>query len=139
VPGLGWHVERLEVVIDGAVARKNGEDLTIRLSAGLEAGLELLATDPELARRLLVEAPVAGGDVRLEYERALTRLEKALRGIPHERPDDEEISVEQARLFAGGLVSHLSGRVLAGEAERLPEDRDLLLRYLLVLSPRYTF
>ena len=41
---------------------------------------------------------------------------------------------ETARLLAGGLASHLSGRVLAGEAERLPELHDLLLRYLLAPS-----
>lgn len=38
------------------------------------------------------------------------------------------------RLLAGGLASHLSGRVLAGEAERLGEDHDLLLSYLLAPS-----
>jgi hypothetical protein len=37
-----------------------------------------------------------------------------------------------SRLLAGGLVSHLSGRVLAGEAERLPGDHGLLLQYLLL-------
>jgi hypothetical protein len=37
-----------------------------------------------------------------------------------------------ARPLAGGLASHLSGRVLAGEAEWLPELRDLLHQYLLV-------
>lgn len=35
---------------------------------------------------------------------------------------------------AGGLASHLSGRILAGEAERLPELHDPLLQYLLAPS-----
>jgi hypothetical protein len=50
-------------------------------------------------------------------------------------PGWEAVSEETARLLAGGLASHLSGRVLAGEAERLPGDHDLLLQYLLVPSP----
>jgi len=37
---------------------------------------------------------------------------------------------ETGRLLAG-LASHLSGRVLAGEAERLADSYDLLLAYLL--------
>ena len=37
-------------------------------------------------------------------------------------------------MLAGGLASHLSGRILAGEAERLPELHDPLLHYLLASS-----
>ncbi len=37
-------------------------------------------------------------------------------------------------MLAGGLTSHLSGHILAGEAERLPELHEPLLQYLLAPS-----
>jgi hypothetical protein len=58
----------------------------------------------------------------------LVRLAEALRPLPPER---EAVSTETARLLAGGLASHISGLLLADEAERLPELHDVLLQYLL--------
>jgi hypothetical protein len=80
---------------------------------------------------LLVESLAAARPARLGYERSLVRLAKALRPPPAELPGGEAVSEETARLLAGGLASHLSGRLLAGEAERLPELHEVLLLYLL--------
>ncbi len=113
-----------------------------QLSAGLGAGLELLAENPNLAHLLLVEALAAARPARLEHERSLARLAKALRPPPGATLPDglEPVPDDVLRLLAGGLASHLSGRVLAGEAARLPEDHGLLLRYLLAPGTgRYTF
>jgi hypothetical protein len=105
----------------------------------LRAALGFLAADPSLAKLLLVEAPGAGGPARLVHERSLMRLSEALRPARGEI-GGKTISEQMAQLLAGGLVSHLTGRVLAGEAERLPEDHELLLRYLLApITARYTF
>jgi AcrR family transcriptional regulator len=117
-------VERLSAAVEQAALGER--DWDGRLSAGLRAGLAFLAADPPLARLLLVEALAAARPARLEYERSLLRLAEAIRSAA--------VSEETARLLAGGLVSHISGRVLAGEAERLPRDHDLLLRYLLAPS-----
>lgn len=135
VQALESHVERLAAAVEEAVAGESewGE----QVSAGVGAGLDFLAADPACARLLLVEAP-REYSMRHEYERALVRLANAL-SMRSSGPGDAGVSGEQARLLAGGLVSHLSGRVLAGEVKRLPEDRELLLRYLLAFSPRYTF
>lgn len=123
----GDGVERLEAAVSTAAG---GEvEWPARVSAGLRAGLRFLAADPDLAHLLLVESLAAARPARLEHERSLGRLAEALRQ-PH-GDAGEGISEETARLLAGGLASHLSGRVLAGEAERLPEHHDLLLRYLL--------
>ncbi len=105
-----------------------------RLSAGLSAGLDFLASNPSLAHLLLVEALAASRPARLEHERTLARLAQALRRPAAELPAGEAVSQETTRLLAGGLASHLSGRVLAGEAERLPESHELLLQYLLTPS-----
>jgi AcrR family transcriptional regulator len=117
-------VERLATAVRAAV--EGERDRPAQVSAALTAGLEFLAVDPALAHLLLVEALAAARPARLEHERSLGRLAEALR-----QGSDEEMSEDTARLLAGGLASHLSGRVLAGKAERLSGDRDLLLEYLL--------
>lgn len=119
-------VERLSEAVEVAVEGERGRE--DRIAAGLRAGLEFLAANSPLAHLLLVESLAAARPARLEHERTLVQLAEALR-LP---PGGEALSVETARLLAGGLVSHLSGLVLAGEAERLPELHDLLLEYLLV-------
>jgi len=124
-------VERLAAAVEAAVGE--GEVWGERLAAGLGAGLELLAEDPPLSHVLFVEAPAAARPARLEHERSLVRLAEALRP-PAQPPGGETVPEETLRLLAGGLASHISGRVLAGEAEHLPQDRDLLLQYLLAPS-----
>jgi AcrR family transcriptional regulator len=124
-------VERLAVAVEEAVA---GElRWTMQLSAALRAGLDFLAADPPLAHLLLVESLAAARPARLEHERSLVRLAEALRP-PAELPGGEVVPEETLRLLAGGLASHLSGRVLAGEAEYLAADHDLLHQYLLAPS-----
>jgi hypothetical protein len=124
-------VERLAAAIE--VAAQDESEWEARLSAGLRAGLELLAADPPLARLLLVDSLAPSGPNRLQHERSLTRLAEALRP-PAGAPGREDVSPESTRLLAGGLVSYLSGRVLAGEAEKLPDAHDFLLEYLLAPS-----
>jgi AcrR family transcriptional regulator len=121
-------VERLADVVETATAIEASWDE--RVSAGLTAGLEFLAADPPLAHLLLVESLAAARPARLEHERSLARLADALRP-PAAPRGGEAVPEETLRLLAGGLASHVSGRVLAGEAERLPQDHDLLLDFLL--------
>lgn len=121
-------VDRLSAVVEEAV--EGDADRAARLSSGLRAGLGFLAANPAVAHLLLVESLAAARPARIEHERSLVQLAEALR-LP---PGGEDLSEETARLLAGGLASHLSGRVLAGEADRLPELHDLLLEYLLAPS-----
>ncbi len=125
-------VERVAAAVETADAGEQGWAACV--SAGLRAGLELLAANPSLAHLLLVEALAAARPARLEHERTLARLARALCSPASGLGGGEPLAEETARLLAGGLASHLSGRVLAGEAERLPESHDLLLRYLLAPS-----
>lgn len=122
-------VDRLVAAVEVATRVERG--WVAQLSAGLRAGLDLLAASPALAYLLLVESLAAARPARLEHERSLERLARALRPPPAELAGGEAVSAETARLLAGGLASHLGGRVLAGEAERLPESHELLLGYLL--------
>ncbi len=125
-------VERLSAAVETAARTERG--WVPRLSTGLGAGLDFLAANPPLAHLLLVESLAAARPARLEHERTLVRLAQALRRPPTELSGGEPVPEETARLLAGGLASHLSGRVLAGEAERLPESHGLLLQYLLAPS-----
>lgn len=120
--------ERLAEAVDMAASRE--QRWAIRLSAGLRAGLDFLAADPPLAHLLLVESLAAARPARLEHERSLERLAEALRP-PAQTPGGGVASEETRRLLAGGLASHASARVLAGEVERLPQEHDLLLGFLL--------
>jgi AcrR family transcriptional regulator len=122
-------LERLSGIVAAAVKGERG--WPARVSSGLLAGLDFLAVNPDLARLLAVESLAPDRPARLEHERALARLARALRPPAAELPLGEAFTEETARLLAGGLASHVSGRVLAGEAERLPESHDLLLAYLL--------
>lgn len=124
-------VGRLAAAVEDAV--RDEDDWRDRVSAGLQAGLDFLAADPAFAHLLLVESLAAARPARLEHERSLVRLAEALRP-PAEVPGGEIVPEETLRLLAGGLASHLSGRVLAGEADRLAQDRDLLLEFLLAPS-----
>lgn len=120
-------VERLAIAIEAATQDERG--WSWQVSVGLRAGLDFLAADPPLAHLLLVESLAAARPARLEHERSLARLAEALR--PPVTLAGGEVPEETLRLLAGGLASHLSGRVLAGEAELLAEDHELLLQYLL--------
>ncbi len=123
-------VKRLVTSVTKAIAGERG--WANQVSAGLGAALAFLAADPALAHLLLVESLAAARPARLEHERSLERLAEALR--PPGADGRGAVSEATARLLAGGLASHLSGRILAGEAERLPELHDLLLQYLLAPS-----
>jgi hypothetical protein len=121
-------VRRLAEAVEAAVS--GGEDWATRVSDGLRAGLRFLADDPSLAHMLSVESLAATRSVRLEHERSLARLARALLPPPA-MLGGEALPEEAPRLLAGGLASHVSRRVLAGAAERLPQDHDLLLGFLL--------
>lgn len=125
-------VERLIAGVEGALPK--ARDWANQLSEGLRAGLDFLASNPPLAHLLLVESLAAARPARLEHERSLERLAEVLRPPAGDSQGREAVSEETARMLAGGLASHVSGRVLAGEAERLPELHDLMLQYLLAPS-----
>ena len=123
-------VERLAAAVEERARGERG--WANQLSAGLKAGLDFLAADPPLAHLLFVEALAAARPARLEHERSLDRLAEVLR--PPANGEEDAVSEETRRMLAGGLASHLSGRILAGEAELLSELHEPLLRYLLAPS-----
>jgi hypothetical protein len=102
-----------------------------RASGGLNAIVELFATDPALAHTVMVDALAAGPEARRLHEDALDRLAEQLdpgRELAAGRELPEQIS-----LMAVGAVSGLIFKeVLAGRAEQLPARMPDLLFTLLV-------
>lgn len=125
-------MEQLAATVEAAIAGEH--EGFARLSAGLRAALDFLAAKPAVAELLLVDSLRAGFRGRPEYERALERLAAVLHAAQAAVPGTPTLGPENALMLAGGIVSHLGGRVLGGEVERLPESQELLLRF--VLGPR---
>jgi len=128
ISGYEQGVARLASAVEATAIATEGS-WRARVSAALRTALDLLAADPALARLLLVDPLTARGEARLAHDRSIGRLAEALRPPP-KLIGGEPVSDEILLLQAHGLVSYLSGRVLAGETNRLPELHEALLRYL---------
>lgn len=103
-----------------AAAREPGKDWGALVRDTAAALLELLAAQPAFARMALVEAPAAGPDARALYTSGLRVLEAVLdrgRGAP----EAALIPASSARAALAAAESLVVGRILTGEAERLPE------------------
>jgi AcrR family transcriptional regulator len=109
--------------------------LADRVEAGLSAGLDLLATEPGLARLIAVEAPGAGGELAVRHHEWLRRYGSLLRlaAIGAEVPASPRRSIEPA--IAAGVAARIAAPVRAGEAKRLPELAPELVAYVLSFFP----
>jgi AcrR family transcriptional regulator len=92
-----------------------------RVERSLEAGLHLLASEPELANLIAVEAPAVGGEIALRHHEWLDRYGRMLRfaalGAEHRRAPRP--ALESA--MAGGIASQIASRVMRGDADGLRE------------------
>jgi len=103
-----------------AAAQEPGKDWAALVRDTAEALLELLAAQPAFARMALVEAPSANPDARALYTSGLRVLEAVLdrgRGAP----EVALIPASTARAALAAAESLVVGRILTGEAARLPE------------------
>lgn len=104
-----------------AAAYEAEDEWPLALRAGIEAMLSFLAAEPNLARLAMVEALVAGPVVVERYDAAVqtflpylqTGREKAPKSVLKHLSD----STEEA--LVGGMVSVVSRRIVAGQAEDL--------------------
>lgn len=95
-------------------------DLVDRVGSALGAGLDLLATEPVLARLIVIEAPAAGGAIAARHHKWLDRYGRMLHfaAIGNADATPPPAAVEPA--VVGGIVSRIKQLVLAGETESLP-------------------
>jgi AcrR family transcriptional regulator len=104
-------------------AFEESDEWPLAIKAGIDAMLEFLAANPNLARLCMVEALVAGPAVVERYDAAIQSF------VPYFQKGREGRSAEVlARLSAtteealvGGMVSLISRRIIAGRAEDLED------------------
>jgi AcrR family transcriptional regulator len=99
------------------------EDWAHSVKAGIDAMLEFLAAEPNLARLCMVEALVAGPAVVERYDAAIKSFvpyfQKGREGRPPEVLERLSSTTEEA--LVGGMVSLISRRIIAGKAEELEQ------------------
>jgi len=102
------------------VASRDQDDWDSSVRAGIEALLNFLAAEPELARLLLVEVTGAGPSA-LRARAGAVRSFAAMMA----RTSDEDAPLS-AQVAAGGIWEVVHAWVLDGRAEQLPELADAL-------------
>jgi AcrR family transcriptional regulator len=98
-----------------------GATIEERVGRSLQAALDVLAAEPELARLLFVEAPSAGDEIALRYHEWLQRYGTLLRSAA---PEVEQVIV-------GGIASRVASQVLRGGGMKLRDLSDPFLEYVL--------
>ena len=91
--------------------------------AALRALVELLATEPDIARMAMVEVTAVGEDARVRYRAALARFTYFLEEGREYSPQGDELPADTARFAIGGATSMIFDEVRAG---RGPELRRIL-------------
>jgi AcrR family transcriptional regulator len=92
-----------------------------RVERSLEAGLHLLASEPELANLIAVEAPAVGGEIALRHHEWLDHYGRLLRfaALDAKQGSTPRPALEAA--IAGGIASQIASRVMRGGADSLRE------------------
>jgi AcrR family transcriptional regulator len=108
-----------------------GAAIEERVGGSLEAGLDLLADDPALARFLFVEAPSGGDEIALRYHQWLGRYGSLLRSAAPDLPAESVPLPEVEQVIVGGIASRVASEVLRERGEKLRELADPFLAYVL--------
>ncbi|HEU4705642.1 MAG TPA: TetR/AcrR family transcriptional regulator [Solirubrobacterales bacterium] len=124
-------VERIrDGVRDGCTAVAD-EDWALRVRAAIEALLDLFQAEPGLASIVLVEGLRAGRGVYDRYQAALDGFVRELRDGAPTGPAGGEVPEATDEAVVGGVAAMLGRRVLAGEAEQLPQLFPEILEFVL--------
>lgn len=99
------------------------------LRAALVAFFRFVEARPEIARALLIEAEIAGGDALAKREEAIDRLGGAI-DIARQQAGADEAPPPLTGLFvAGGIATYVSEQLAAGRPERIWEGLPELMRF----------
>lgn len=108
-----------------------GATIEERVGGSLEAGLEILAKDPALARFLFVEAPSGGDEIALRYHEWLVRYGALLRSAAPDLPPESVPLPEVEQVIVGGIASRVASEVLRGRGAKLRDLAEPFLEYVL--------
>jgi AcrR family transcriptional regulator len=102
-----------------------------RVEGSLAAGLDALASDPDMARMLFVEAPSAGEEIALRYHEWLQRYGTLLRNAAPDLSARAIPAPEVEGVIVGGIASRIASEVLNGRAKKLRDLKAPLGEYVL--------
>jgi AcrR family transcriptional regulator len=110
-------IDRLGVdVLEAAIA---ADSWTAAVRSGLAELLRFVSERTAIARALLVEVQIAGGDALRKHDEAIERLAALLDGVREEIPADEQ-PPEATGIFAvGGVEAAICDALSAGETDRV--------------------
>jgi len=108
-----------------------GATIEERVQRSLSAGLDAMASDPDMARLLFVEAPSAGEEIALSYHKWLQRYGTLLRSAAPDLPVRSIPAPEVEGVIVGGIASRIASELLHGRAEKLPGLAAPLVEYIL--------
>jgi AcrR family transcriptional regulator len=102
---------------------EEAEDWPHAVRSGIGAMLSFLAAEPHLARLCMVEALVAGPVVVERYDAAIQSFVPYFQSGRKGRPPEvlARLSPTTEEALVGGMVSLISRRIIAGQAEQLEE------------------
>jgi AcrR family transcriptional regulator len=124
-------IERIRECFRSACEEVEGADWAQRVRRAIEALLELFAAEPALASIALVEGLRAGRVVYDRYQHALETFVRDLRRGAPASPAGSEVPEATDEAVVGGVAAMLGRRVLAREAEQLPQLFPEILEFVL--------
>lgn len=121
----GCFLAAYDRAVDGLVRRvaaayETAEAWPERAKAGLEALLEALAEQPELARLALVDIGSAGPAAQRRYRAAIQRLMPLFDEGRDFAPGGRGLPANTSRMAIGGVTGLISDELVAGRAAELP-------------------
>jgi AcrR family transcriptional regulator len=102
-----------------------------RVRRSLAAALDALASEPDLARLLFVEAPSAGEEIALRYHQWLQRYGTLLRSAAPNGPPQSSPAPEVEGVIVGGIASRVASEVLRGRGSQLRDLTAPFVEYVL--------
>jgi AcrR family transcriptional regulator len=102
-----------------------------RVETALGAALSMLASEPDVARLLFVEAPSAGKEVALRHHEWLRRYGTLLRSAVPQAALKSSLAVEIDQVVVGGIASRIASEVLQGRAAQLRVITPHMVEYVL--------
>jgi AcrR family transcriptional regulator len=108
-----------------------GATIEERVEHSLAAGLDALASEPDVARLLFVEAPSAGAEIALRYHEWLGRYGMLLRSAAPDLPPQSIPAPEVEGVIVGGIASRIASEVLNGRAAKLRDLAAPFIEYIL--------
>lgn len=122
------HERLFEVLVQPC---EDGATIEERVERSLAVGLDALASEPDVARLLFVEAPSAGEEIALRYHEWLKRYGTLLRSAAPDLPPQSIPAPEVEGVIVGGIASRIASEILHGKAAKLRDLTAPLVEYVL--------